>query len=220
MWGLYGLVYTAMGVAHALQGPRSKWKPRIALLTLSLGLTAAAHLLAAMVGFAAGTVFFYYLAERRRAYVAQIMIFAAVGALAIEFAAFSFRPSAFLYIFSGGAGRFWWSTEALHRFATAPANAGILIALAVALVVYLTNRRSRYFGNTAPLLMVVALATLYTTQVFSAPLFWALPFLFTFIGGVFADALETRQRKLYLLLSGGILLTQAVLCWTSLAGAL
>jgi hypothetical protein len=61
MWGLYGLVYTAMGVAHALQGPRSKWKPRIILLTVALGLTAAAHLLAAMVGFVVGAVFFFYL---------------------------------------------------------------------------------------------------------------------------------------------------------------
>ena len=47
MWGLYGLVYAAMGVAHAMQGPRYKWRPRIALLTVALGLTAAAHLLAA-----------------------------------------------------------------------------------------------------------------------------------------------------------------------------
>ena len=42
MWGLYGLVYTAIGVAHAMQGPRRKWRPRIVLLTLALGLTAAA----------------------------------------------------------------------------------------------------------------------------------------------------------------------------------
>jgi hypothetical protein len=220
MWGLYGLVYTAMGVAHALQGPRRKWRPRILLLTIALGLTATAHLLAAMVGFAAGTVFFYYLADRRRAYVAQIMIWAALGGLLIEFVSFSFRPSAFLYIFSGGAGRFWWSLDATRRFCNTTANAGILIAVAVALVVYLTNRPSRYFGNTAPLLMVLALTTLYTTQVYSAPWFWALPFLFTFIGGVFADALETKQRKVYLLLTGGVIITQAALCWTSMAGAL
>ena len=48
LWGLYGLVYTAIGVAHALQGPRVKWKPRIFLLATALGLTAAAHLLAAI----------------------------------------------------------------------------------------------------------------------------------------------------------------------------
>jgi hypothetical protein len=220
MWGLYGLVYTAMGVAHALQGPRRKWKPRILLLTVALGLTATAHLLAAMLGFLAGTIFFYYLAEHRRAYVAQIMIVAAFGAMVIEFAGFSLRPSAFLYIFTGGAARFWWSTDAVQRFCASPANAGILIAVAVSLAIYLSSRRSRYFGNTAPLLMFVALVFLYTTQVFSAPVLWALPFLFTFVGGVFSDALQSRQRKLFLLLTIAVVLTQATLCWTSMAGVL
>jgi multisubunit Na+/H+ antiporter MnhE subunit len=218
MWGLYGLIYTSIGVAHALQGPRRKWKPRIILLTAALGLTAAAHLLAAMVGFVAGTVFFFYLAERRRSYVSQIMIYAALGALAIEFAMFSFRPSAFLYVFVGGGGRFWFSLEAARHQLFTMGNGGILIATLVALVVYVSSRRSRYFGNTAPLLMVLALLTLYTTQVISAPWFWAMPFLFTFVGGVFADALESRQRRVFLLLTVGVVLTQAMLCWASMAG--
>jgi len=218
MWGLYGLVYTAIGVAHALQGPRSKWKPRIALLTVALGLTAAAHLLAAMVGFVAGSLFFFYLAERRRAYVAQIMIYAALGALAIEFAMFSFRPSGFLYIFTGGSGRFWFSLDAARHFLPTQGNASIVVATLVALVLYVSSRRCRYFGNTAPLLMVLALLPLYTTQVASAPWFWALPFLFTFVGGVFADCLESRQRKLFLLLTVAVVATQAALCWASIAG--
>ena len=218
LWGLYGLVYTAMGVAHALQGPRKKWRPRIILLTVSLGLTATAHLLAGMIGLIAGALFFFYLAERRRAYVSQIMIFAAFGALVIVFAGFGFRLAPFTYVFTGGSGRFWFSLEALKNFASTAANAGILIAAAVALVVYATTRRSRYFGNTAPLLMVLVLVPLYTTQVISAPWLWALPFLFTFIGGVFADMLETRQRKLFLLLSGAVVVTQAALCWLTMAG--
>jgi hypothetical protein len=220
MWGLYGLIYTAMGVAHALQGPRSKWKPRIVLLTVALGLTAAAHLLAAMVGFLAGMVFFFYLAERRRAYVSQIMIYAALGAMAIVFASFSFRLSAFLYVFTGGSGRFWFSLDAVRQFATTPANAGILVATLVAVVIYGTSRRSRYFGNTAPLLMLLVLFPLYTTQVVSAPWLWALPFLFTFVGGVFADALESKDRKMFLLLTVGVVVTQAALCWVTVAGVL
>ena len=220
LWGLYGLVYTAMGVAHALQGPRAKWKYRIALLSVALGLTAAAHLLAAMIGLLSGAIFLYYLAERRRSHVAQILVLAMAGGFAILFASFSLRPSAFQYVFSGGAGRFWFSTEALQRFGSSPGNAGILVALAVATLLYATSRRSRYFGNTAPLLMVVALVFIYTTQVFSAPWLWALPFLFTFLGGVFADALETRQRKLFVALAVGIVVTQAALCWASVAGLL
>jgi hypothetical protein len=223
MWGLYGLIYTSMGVAHALQGPRKKWKPRIILLTLALGLTAIAHLLAGMVGFVAGVVFFYYLAERRRAHVAQIMIYAALGALFLEFATFSFRPAAFVYVFAGGGGRFWFSLDAATRYIFTLGNAGILIATAVAVVIYVTSRRSRYFGNTAPLLMVLALVPLYTTQVVSAPWFWALPFLFTFLGGVFADALQpadqsVRQRRVFLVLTIAVVATQAALCWAHIAG--
>jgi hypothetical protein len=183
-----------------------------------LGLTAAAHLLAAMVGFVAGAAFFFYLAERRRSYVAQIMIYAALGALLIEFATFSFRPAAFLYVFAGGGARFWFSLEQARRFLLTQSNAGILIATLVAVVIYATNRRSRYFGNTAPLLMLLALLPLYTTQLVSAPWFWALPFLFTFVGGVFADALESRQRKVFLLLTFAVIATQAALCWANMAG--
>jgi hypothetical protein len=124
--------------------------------------------------------------------------------MAIVFAAFSFRITAFLYVFTGGSGRFWFSTETARAFTHSIGEAGILVALGVSLVLYAARRPSRYFGNTAPLLMVLALAPLYTTQVVSAPWIWALPFLFTFIGGVFADALETRQRRLYLLLTGAV----------------
>ncbi len=218
MWGLYGLVYTAIGVAHALQGPRSKWKPRIVLLAVALGLTATAHLLAAMLGFLAGAIFLFYVAERRRAYVAQILIFAALGALILDLASFNFRPSAFIYIFIGGSGRFWFSLDLVTRQLFTLGNAGILVAAAVALLVYATSRRSRYFGNTTPLLMSLALLPLYTTQVITAPWFWALPFLFTFTGGVFADVLETRQRKLFLVLTIAIVITQAGLCWSSIYG--
>lgn len=218
LWGLYGLVYTAIGVAHALQGPQNKWKPRIFLLATALGLTAAAHLLAAIVGFIAGLAFLFYLAERRRSYVSQIMIYAAIGAFVILFASFSFRPSAFMYVFTGGSARFWFTTTALRSFCTSHVNAGILVAAAVALVVYFSSRPSRYFGNTTPLVMTLVLFVLYTTQVVSAPWVWALPFLFTFIGGVFADILESRQRRMFVVLTIAILVTQAALCWTSLAG--
>ena len=216
MWGLYGTIYTAIGVAHAMQGPRRKWRPRIALLTMALGLTAAAHLLAAIFAFIAALIFMLYLAEYRRSSAMQALILSAVGALAIVFAFYSFRLSAFSYVFTGGGARFWFSLAAITNFFTDIGNLPTVIALAVALLVYGSTRRSRYFGNTAPLLIAVALAPLVTTQVVSAPWLWALPFLFTFIGGVFADALETRRRKLFLALTGGILAAQAIECLVTL----
>src|ERR1700761_811098 len=116
MWGLYGLVYTAIGVAHAMQGPRRKWRPRIALLTLALGLTAAAHLLAAILGFLAALIFMLYLAEFRRSYVMQILIFSAIGALFLLFAFYGFHLAAFSYVFTGGAARFWFSLAGVTSF--------------------------------------------------------------------------------------------------------
>jgi len=216
MWGLYGVIFTGIGVAHAMQGPRRKWKPRILLLTLALGLTAAAHLMAAMAGFAAALLLMMYLAEGRRSAVLVMMTYAALGAGLIEFALFSFRPAAFSYVFTGGAGRFWFTADGVRSYVADPANWPTLIAVAVSLLLYAGVRRSRYFGNTVPLAMYGVIAFLETTQVRSAAWFWALPFAFTFIGGVFADALETQQRKLYLTLAGMVILTQAMACWAML----
>ena len=222
MWGLYGLVYTAIGVAHAMQGPRRKWRPRIALLTVALGFTAAAHLLAAIVGFVAALVFMLYLAERRRGDVLQILLVSAIGALAILFAFFGFRPAAFSYVFTGGAARFWFSLAGARSFVFDHGLAGslaefpILTAFGVAALLYCAVRRSRYFGNTGPLLVLLALTPLITTQTVSAAWLWALPFLFTFIGGVFADALETRTRRLFLALTGAVLAAQAMECLAAL----
>jgi hypothetical protein len=217
MWGLYGLVYAAIGVAHAMQGPKRKWKLRIALLTLALGLTAAAHVFAAILGFVAALIFMLYLAERGRGYVMQILIFGAIGALVLLFAFYGFHLAAFSYVFTGGAARFWFSLAGMRSFFGSTANFPIVVATAVTLLLYGAVRRSRYFGNTAPLLMTLALAPLVTTQTVTAPWLWALPFLFTFIGGVFADALETRYRKLFLVLTGAVLAAQAMECLGTLA---
>ncbi len=218
MWGLYGLIYAAIGVAHALQGPRSKWKPRIILFAVALGLTAIAHLLAAMVGFVVATVLLLYLAERRRSYVMQIAIFSALAALGMVFASYAFRLAPFSYVFTGGSARFWFSFEAVTRYFSQIVNAPVAVAALVAALLYAGVRRSRYFGNTAPLVMVLLLMTLRTTQTVTYPWLWALPFLFTFVGGVFADAFETKQRRLFLWLAGATLLTQAMLCLESLPG--
>jgi hypothetical protein len=216
MWGLYGLVYTAIGVAHAMQGPRRKWRPRIALLTVALGLTAAAHILAALLGFTAALLFMLYLAEAHRSYVMQVLLISTLGTLATVFAFYGFHLAAFSYVFTGGSARFWFSLAGARSFLTGPLNTPILIATTIALVLYCSARRSRYFGNTAPLLMLLGLAPLITTQAVTAPWLWALPFLFTFLGGVFADALETRYRKLFLVLTGGILGAQAMQCLVAL----
>ncbi|WP_414649435.1 hypothetical protein, partial [Edaphobacter sp.] len=218
MWGLYGLVYTAIGVAHAMQGPRRRWRPRIALLIVAMGLTATAHILAAIIGWLAALVLMLYLAERRRSYVMEVLIYSAVGSLLILFASYAFRPAPFSYVFTGGSARLSFSLGGFYRFFLGPQNAPIAVAAVVAVFLFLTVRRCRYFGNFVPLAMTVLLFPVITTQTVSRPWLWALPFLFTFLGGVFADVLETRQRKLFLGLAGAILLTQTLVCLAVLPG--
>ena len=62
------------------------------------------------------------------------------------------------------------------------------------------------------MLVAVLLLALVTTGVQSEPWLWALPFLLAFIGGVFADVLETGYRKPFLFVTSALVLAQAALC--------
>jgi hypothetical protein len=217
-FGLYAAVYTAIGVAHAMQGPRKKWRPRIVLLTAAFGFTAAAHVSAVLLGFLFALGFMIYLAERRRAALIPVMLYSALGTLLLLFASYTFNPDAFSYVFRSAAARVWFSLEPARHLFTALPNAGISLAASIALLLFLTTRRSRYFGNLTPLIISAVLLPVITTGVPGEPWLWALPFLLTFIGGVFADALETRQRRVFLFATGAILLMQGVLCVASLPG--
>jgi len=218
-WGMYGIVYTAIGVAHSMQGPLHRWRPRIALLMLALGLTAMAHIAAAIVGLLLALAFMLYLAEGRRAQVLWVTLLASFGALLILFASYTFNADAFSYVFQSAAGRFWFSLEDARRMFASLPSAGVTIAAATALALYAIHRRSRYFGNTAPLLVAAFLLCLETTGVRSEPWIWALPFLLTFTGGIFADLLESRQPRVsrsVRWLAGAILVAQAALSLVSL----
>jgi hypothetical protein len=218
--GVYGGVYTCIGVAHAMQGPRRKWRPRIVLLTAAFGLVAASHnvalLLTAMLGLAA----MLWVAEERRSQTLPVVLIATVGALVFVFACYGFSPDAFSYYFRSAAGLVWVSLDPAWRFFSALPNAGITVAAAAALALFLSLRKSRYFGNTVPLLCAVVLLFLVTTGVPGAPWLWALPFLLTFIGGVFADAYEGPRGRLAMGAAGTIVLLQAVFCVLSLSALL
>jgi hypothetical protein len=112
------------------------------------------------------------------------------------------------------------SLESATRFFATPANAGITLAAGAALALYLGLRRSRYFGNTAPLLCALLLLPLVIAGASGAPWLWALPFLLTFVGGVFADAYEGLKGRLALTAAGAVVLLQAVFCVLNLPGLL
>ena len=218
--GVYGGLYTCIGVAHAMQGPRRKWRPRLVLLTAALGVAAASHIVALPLTAALGLVFMLWVAEGRRSQVLPIVMLTSIGALLLVFACYGFSPDAFSYLFRSAAGFLWFSLDAARRFFSTLGNAGITLAAGSSLLLYIFGRRSRYFGNTTPLLCALVLMVLVTTGVSSSPWLWALPFLLTFIGGVFADAFEGPRGKWALAAAGSVVALQVILCVLSLPGLL
>jgi hypothetical protein len=216
--GVYGAVYTCIGVAHAMQGPRRKWKPRILLLTAILGVAAAAHIAALPIAGLLGLVLMLWVAEGRRSQVLPIVLIASAGALVFVFLCYNASPDAFSYIFRSASGFLWFSIDPARRFFSTLSNAGMTLAAASAALLYIGVRRSRYFGNTTPLLCALILLGLVTTGTPATPSLWALPFLLTFIGGVFADAYESPHSRLALAAGAAIVALQAVFCVLSLPG--
>lgn len=213
-FGLFAAIYTAIGVAHAMQGPRRKWRKRIILLAVTLGFTAAASVLAFLLSLVIGTALLVWLAEDRRRYVPRLTLRWTVVALLIFFAAYGFRPDAFRLFLHPA-----FATSAFHHLLqpmlgwnTAPAA----LALAIALIGYVALRRSRYFGNTTPLWIAAILILLAITHIHASCGLWTVPFLLTFLGGVYADLLESRLRKPFFALCAALLAAQAYLSLSTL----
>jgi hypothetical protein len=208
-WSIFGLVYTAIGVAHTLYAPPRKWVPRVIILGLAIGfaLSAAAwSVLMLPLAFA----FMMYLAPGRRRAALAVLLAASAIAFAI-------------------LGCFTWLTRnslpATKAMVTPDPSPNLLLNLAfalskdtdgyvlvalflAALTAYGSWSRARYFGNTAPLL--TALATVLFFAVVPALHIWSaalgLSFVFVFIGGVWADMLEAGSRRvLAMILAAGFL---------------
>jgi hypothetical protein len=216
--GVYGGIYTCIGVAHAMQGPRRKWRPRIVLLAAAFGLAAAAHLAALLVTALLGLAFMLWVAEGHRrqvlaggaggrgrgARVCLRLLRLLAGCLQLLLPLIS---EIFRVLARSGAEVF-----------STPGNAGITVAAAAAGVLFLIFRRTRYFGNATPLICALALILLVMKGDAGSPWLWALPFLLTFVGGVFADAYESQRRRLAVGAGAAMVLLQAVCCMLSLPG--
>jgi len=214
--GVFGGVYTCIGVAHAMQGPRRKWRPRMILLTIIFGIAAAAHIAALPVAALLGLVAMIWIAEGHRSQVLPVVLVATVGGLILVFACYGFSPDAFSYVFRSSSGFLGFSTDPARRFFSTLSNGGVTLAACASVVLYLAAHKSRYFGNTVPLLTAALLMLLVMTGAPGTPWLWSLPFLLTFIGGVFADTYEGPRGKLALSAGGAIVLAQAILCLLSL----
>jgi hypothetical protein len=190
-WGLFGLVFTAIGVAHTLYAPPRLWRPRIVLLGVAVGVTAAGNVSAAIAGLIFGAAFMLYLAPRRRLPALGILgASCAIGSVVFLLCfGFNVRDLAAAEITPNGD----YLHVTSHRLTTLIHVPGGLLAIAAflsCLLVFLVWRRTRYFGNIAP--AIVALLLPWWPGRFagaSSPL-WALPFALVFVGGIYADLLE------------------------------
>jgi hypothetical protein len=144
------------------------------------------------------------------------VLLATAGAVLLVFVCYGFSPDAFSYVFRSASGFLTFSFDPFHRFFTRFASAGVLVAAIAAALLYIGIKRTRYFGNTAPLLCFALLIVLVTPGVPASPWIWSLPFLLTFVGGVFADAFESERGKLFIVATASLVVLQIVVCIVAL----
>ncbi len=208
VWGAFGTVFTAVAVAHTLYAPREvvlwNWR-RILLLGLSLALAAGNQFSLGVLALVILPLMFWVMPVRPCAVLAVWTAAIAVSAVLL-FAAYFFDPALF---WQGMLHARWINFEpAAFGMSVSYRNAlrtifvsspPLMLALPVALIAHLGWKRTRYFGNTAPLLIAALLLIL----ALGAPNFpgqgfylTMLVFLSVFVSGVFADLLENRQSLL------------------------
>jgi hypothetical protein len=216
-WGAFGTIFTAIAVAHTLYAPREvvlwNWR-RIVLLGVSLAIAVGSQFsLIVLVPMALG--FLLYVAPVRRQAGVVIWIAACVVAVVLLFAMYFFHPHEFAE--SIRHAEFWGATwrgftvlgvykqVAMRIGRACPALA---IGLPAALATYVAWPRTRYFGNTAPLLVAVLFLLLGMAHPHvdgAGFLLAAVPFLFIFVSGVLADLLETSYRQVVMACVVGML---------------
>jgi len=207
-WGAFGAVFTAIAVAHTLYAPREvvlwNWR-RIVLLGISLAIAIGSQFsMIVLVPMALG--FLLYVAPVRRKAGSAIWIAACVVGFFLLFAVYFFHPHAFgesmrHAVFWGATWRGFTVLGVYKQVAVQIGRAcpALALALPVAVLTYAAWPRTRYFGNTAPLLVAVLFFVFGIANPHLAGagfLLAAIPFLFVFVSGVLADLMETRYRPL------------------------
>jgi hypothetical protein len=208
VWGAFGTIFTAIALAHTLYAPREvvlwNWR-RTLLLGLSLALAAGNQFSLAVLALVILPLMWWVAPIRPRAVLAIWTAAIAVAAVLL-FGAYFFEPALF---WQGMLHARWFDFEprALEMsfsyrrafqliFSGSPP---LMIAAPLALIAYAGWKRTRYFGNSAPL----TVAALILILAMGAPNFpgqgfhlTSLVFLFVFVTGVFADLMETQQTRL------------------------
>jgi hypothetical protein len=226
-WGSFGAIFTAIAVAHTLYAPREvilwNWR-RIVLLGISLAISVGSQF-SMIVVVPIALAFLLYLAPIRRGAALIIWAAACLLAVCILFATYFFHPRIFLEAMQHAS--FWGATWRSFTVLAVYRQVGLQILracpafallLPATIATYCAWPRTRYFGNTAPLLIAllfIALGIAHPRVAGAGFLLASVPFLFIFVSGVLADLMETSYRSLVTACVWG--LVGAYILWSLLA---
>ena len=211
-WGIYGVVFAAIAIAHACYAApgtvsAGSKATKVAMFALALGVGAAAWpswWFAVAVGLAFG--FSLYLLRSRRPPIVNFSLLfgesVALGlALLLGLLNLCWRQT-------GSSIRVGYSSISWPAIPKVP-HWPLAVMLAAAFITWLARRRSRWFGNTAPLIAAIVFA-------FADGGLFALPFAALFIAGLFSDLLESQARTWRVAIPVLLVSNAAVALWVVL----
>jgi hypothetical protein len=220
-WGAFGIIFTAIGLAHTLYAPREvvlwNWK-RILLLGIAIGLAASAQF-ATIIFIPIALGFMWYLVPHRRGAATVIMLAGCAIGFLVLLTAYGFSFSSLKDgVHSSHLNHFYPEAYASPLVYTRLAinllrQPTSLLLLLISLVTYTVWKRARFFGTTAPLLVFAIVILLGIAMIDQRGLSFyilALPFSYVFIAGVTTDLLESKQAPIMLGLVMGVLLGHVV----------
>ncbi|PSH04082.1 MAG: hypothetical protein CXZ00_08490 [Acidobacteria bacterium] len=228
-WGAFGLIFTAIATAHTLYAPREvilwNWK-RITLLGISIAFAVGTQWPLAWLLIPAAAFMLWAVPHRRGAALLILLAAVAVSLVVFYFCYFA----NFGALAHGLAHAVWlgWVPQSVAPglfarilgqffFDSVPAA---LLAFPCAFVTWCAWPRTRFFGNTAPLIVLVLLlgmGMVLPQNGGGVILFAALPFVLLFIAGVFADLLESKLQARALAFIFAVIAAQATYSVSSLA---
>jgi hypothetical protein len=221
-WGAFGLIFTAIAVAHTLYAPREvvlwNWR-RILLLGISIAICIGAQFSLWMLLLPA-LGFLLWVGHVRPG--AALLIFAAACAIGavLLFGFYGLRPVAFAASLRDAQ----WVEFLPHQLSAQltyrsvgqfflQSGLGPLVLVFGGIITFAAWKRTRFFGTAAPLiiaalLIVAALGAQFSSTLF---LFVSLPFLILFVSGVAVDLLESRYAVFANAVVVGALIANAML---------
>jgi hypothetical protein len=222
-WGAFGLIFTAIAVAHTLYAPREvvlwNWR-RIILMGLAIAICVGAQF-SLWILLVPALVFMLWVGHVRPG--AALAIFAAACAfgLLLLWALHGFRPAAFATALRSAAwlrapadDPSWYPVSSLFAtFFLRNVGIGMVLLVMVCLVTFAAWKRARFFGTAAPLIVSALLVGMATRVHFAGAMFLlaGLPFLILFMAGVSTDLLEGGYALAANTVIGGVLIANAMI---------